>query len=90
MEETGLCRQLFKTISLKKWQVALDAFPEMTGGTSRKAGSIRRFLRSNTPGKDLKPSLSVLKPVCHWGLPNAYMIPTPFIAGDTPDGTVWF
>ena len=52
---------IFKIISLNKWQVVLDASPEMTGGTSRKAGSIRRFLRSNTPGKDLQPSFSVFK-----------------------------
>ena len=42
-EETGVCRHFFKSELLKKWQAALDACPEMTGGTSRKAGPIRPF-----------------------------------------------
>ena len=41
----GTVSTIFRNDTLTKWQVALDASPEMTGGTSRKAGSIRRFLR---------------------------------------------
>ena len=33
---------IFQNDILKKWQSALDAPPEMTGGASRKAGPIRR------------------------------------------------
>ena len=45
----------------KKWPAALDASPEMGGGTSRKADPIRPFPASNTPAKVSKPPFSVFK-----------------------------
>ena len=52
---------IFQNDILKKRQAALDTSPELAGGTSRKAGSIRPFPGSNTPPKVLKPPFSVLK-----------------------------
>ena len=63
---------IFRNYILKKWLAALDASPEMAGGTSRKAGPIRTFAGSNTPAKVLKSPFSVFKPACHKRWPKVY------------------
>ena len=55
------CVDNFQNDILKKRQAALDASPEMAGGTSRKADPIRPFPGSNTPAKVLKPPFSVFR-----------------------------
>ena len=53
---------------LKKMQAALDASPEVAGGTTRKAGPIRPFPGSNTPSRCEGVEVSFflfLKLVCH-------------------------
>ena len=52
------CVDIFQNDILKKWQAALDASPEMNGGTSRKAGPIRPFAGSKHTCEGVETSIS--------------------------------
>ena len=49
----------FQNDILKKWPAALDASPEIAGGTRRKESPISPFPGSSTPAEVLKPPFSV-------------------------------